>query len=183
MDWITNRLSRRDQVVSLIIAGLLPVHIGGYMQFFLFFPANILRFDLAQLLGIFGYFSTYLLLESTIVLVICILIGVITPQFIWKRRFPALLISTIIFLSVFGLVAFLVINHLGSGSAQPFIIGVGVVIALGLMIVVVNIFNIYKRDGYTQKIYSLADRLVPLIFIYLFFDLVGLVVVLIRNLT
>jgi hypothetical protein len=181
MDWFASRLARRKEILFLFIACAMPIHFGSYLQFFLYYPANILKFDLAQLLGLFGYFSSFALLESTITLIVCITIGLITPNTLWEKKFPALLSSFILIFFFHGLVTFLVSSFLVIKYHPFFGIFFSLMIASCLFFLWNTQYKLYKFPEYEAKIFSLMDNLVPLIIIYLVVDFSGFAIVILRN--
>jgi hypothetical protein len=181
MGWLKGRFERKKEILYLFIVCILPIHFGGYLQFLMFYPSNILKFDLPQLFGIFGYFTTFVLLESGAAFIICALLGLITPEVIWKWKLPALLTSTILIFFIHGLAFYLVGTILTFYFLSAREIFIGLVLGSFLFLIISNFYKLIKSPEYESRLITLIEKLVPLIIIYLAIDIVGLIIVIFRN--
>jgi hypothetical protein len=183
---IHRRLPARHE--SLQVFGVVLFAVFGWsIRGFLYkIPSFTLYFDLTANLTILAYMLAFALLESALVMLFLLLLSVIFPARAFQhgfayKAFIIILVATtasITFESWYKIAFFKDMMAGMSYMVTPFLIGIAVSILL--LIALLWVFHAWPR---LQKVVSvLMEQLSIFTYIYVPLGLVGLVVVLIRNL-
>lgn len=141
-------------------------------------PAWVLRMNLAQLSGSMAYMLVFALVESLLVWGLLALLAVLLPKAWLWRNFLAQGMSLALVTAIFSMVVhfnyeFLVTNR-------------GYLLALAAAYLPCAALSLFIAGRYPKiavALRTILDRLTVLTGLYIFFDLVSLVVIIIRNIT
>jgi hypothetical protein len=155
-----------------------PVHVWAIYNILLIFPAWLLRSSLWELAGGISYPLVDALLESSILWIGMVGLGFILPRKWLADKFVALSSAAVWLLA--GWAAWVQFNYgrLLQWGPEQFLPGLLVVaVSFGLVTWLIQRYG--RLEGWVKK---LAQGLAVLTYIYIAFDVLGLVVVIIRNL-
>lgn len=173
----THKLTREDLFLSLGAIAL-PIHIWAIIHILQVFPAWLLRSSLWDLVGVISYPLVGALLESCIVWAGFILFGFILPKRWLADKFVAL--SSIL---AWVLAAWAVVVQF---NFQHFLRWDRVGIGLGLLFIAFTLWIVSWLVRRFRRIEDLIKKIAQGIevlgYFYIAFDLLGLAVILLRNL-
>ena len=171
------RLSSGDLSLAFVAIAF-PVHVWAIINILNFLPSWLLRLSAWELAGVIGYPLVDALLESCLLWLVLVILGLVLPRKWLADKFVALS-SALSWL----LAAWVVLVQFIFGSILRW--GPGQMIP-GLLLVAFSFGLVYwlvKRYGRLEGwIKRIVQGLVVLTYFYLVFDLLGLVVVILRNL-
>jgi hypothetical protein len=173
----SRRLSREDLSLSLGTIAF-PIHVWAIINILIIFPAWLLRLSTWELAGVISYPLVDAILESCLFWVMFLVLGLVLPRKWLADKFVPLS-STLAWLLA-GWAVYIHLNFeriLQWGPMQIFPTLFLVILSFGLVYWVVRRYG--RLQGWIKKI---AQRLVVLTYFYMVFDLLGLAVVIIRNL-
>ena len=171
----SRRLPARNELLPILTAVAIPIHVWALFRILAGVPQWLLRLTGWQLIGTVSYSLALTLIET--ILVFLFVLGLIA--LISRRRLGNLLIPMV---AVFGvlttvlMVVFLLIpmRNILLFAALAF---------LGYLVLLIGAYLILRRsDRLAGQLSSLIDRLVPLAVLYLVFDVIAVVIVVVRNL-
>jgi hypothetical protein len=155
-----------------------PVHVWAIINVLAIFPAWLLRLSIWELAGVISYPLVDALLESCILWTVLVGLSYILPKKWLANKFVGLSSALMWLLAAWAMLAQFIFDRIiewGTGQLLP-----------ALLLVVLSFRLIYwlvqrygRVEGWIKKI---TQALVVLAYIYVVADLLGLVVVIIRNL-
>ena len=173
----SRRLSPADLALSFGAIAF-PLHVWAIINILAILPAWLLRLSLWELAGVISYPLVDALLESAILWIVAVGLSFVLPRKWWADKFVALSSALAWLLAAWAVLAQFIYDRIllwGPGQIIP-----------GLLLVVFSFGLVYwlvQRYGRLEGwIKGLAQRLVVLTYLYIVFDLLGLVVVILRNL-
>jgi hypothetical protein len=171
------KLSRQDLSLSFGAIAF-PVHVWAIINILIILPAWILRLSTWELAGGISYPLVAALLESGVLWIGLVILGFILPKKWLAEKFVALSSILVWLLAAWAaLVQYIFSSILQWGPEQ---------MLPGLLLVIISFGVVYwlvRRSGrFEGWIKKLAQSLAVLTYIYMIFDLLGLVVVILRNL-
>jgi hypothetical protein len=135
-------------------------------------PSWVLYLRTWEVVGMVAYTLSYALFETLIVFLIVVLVGLVVPKRWIVDRYIPLASLWLVELAIMAIVfQHHIIQHL---PKRNLVIGVGLILALSSLIPL-------RFPKFGKLLGWIADRLVILSFIYIFFDVLGLLVVILRN--
>ena len=168
---LSARFPTKREIYLVFAVCVLPIHLWSIIFTFFDVPSLILRASIWEIIGVFSYVLVFTLLESLIVLLILVIFGILLPNNLIGTRFVALS-ATFVFITSIWLISLhsqgLFIN---SWYLVPYIL---------CLIICFSIVFLYKEIE--KSINSIVNRLAPLSYIYVLFDLAGIIIITIRNL-
>ncbi|MFQ5615843.1 MAG: hypothetical protein ACE5GO_05215 [Anaerolineales bacterium] len=172
-----NRFTAQDTLL-VFVACAFPVHVWAIVNLLNAMPGWILRFDAWDLVGVIGYSLSFALLESLLLFSVGMLAGFFLPAR-WLKDCVAC-ISTAVFIAVAGTIGLYLSDvNLGFWSTAKFVlVGGGYLFVAGI-----SFFAIHRFQKLAKIIRAVINRLVVLSMVYVFFDLLGVLIVIIRNMT
>ncbi len=173
----SRRLSRGDLSLAFVAIAF-PVHVWAIISILDFLPSWLLRLSIWELAGVIGYPLVDALLESCILWLVLVVFGLMLPRKWLADKFVALSGVLAWMLAAWAvLVQFIFGRILQWGPEQ---------MVPGLLLVVFSFGLVYwlvqRYEQVENRIRKLVQGLVILTYFYLFFDLLGLVAVIVRNL-
>jgi hypothetical protein len=169
--FIRGRAASNEEILLLFVVCVFFIHVWSVVVLFTEIPTLILRANIWELIGVIAYVLAFDLFESVFVAAVLVLISIILPQKMFRNLFVpqgAMVVSLI------------------SGWAMS-IQGQGALIRnWNIMPVVVLLAIFYALIHRFEKVQSLlfrtAKAMSVLSFTYVAFDVVGVFIVLLRNL-
>jgi hypothetical protein len=135
-------------------------------------PSWVLYLRSWEVVGMAAYTLSFALFETLIFLLVVVLIGLIVPKRWVVDRYIPLASLWLVELAIMAILfQHHIIRHL---PKRNLVIGFGLILALSSLIPLR-----FAKIG--EILRWIADRLVILSFIYIFFDVLGLLVVILRN--
>lgn len=173
-----NRLPPRRDLVLVLATVLFPVFSWSLIWFFQKMPGWQPFLGTWDILGILAYALAFALLESLIVLGLLVALAAILPARALRSRFVALgstLVLVIAFWTIFFQLIFEPVILYWNGAEFALWFG------LALVSIVLAVFMVHRSRRGQEIVSALAERLTVLIYLYVPLGLLGLVVVLARN--
>ena len=134
--------------------------------------------SLWDILGIFAYTQAFALLESSAVLFGLLLVGAVLPARFFRDRFLTQA-STVVFAITFWIIVFQsIISTVRRWTVLMMLFWFG----LALVSVVLSCILVRRSKWIERVISAFVERLTVFLYIYVFLGLVGLLVVIVRNL-
>ena len=177
----------------LFLTVAFPIHLWTIILIFRDFSWIAERTNAWDAVGVAAYGLVFAFVESLFAFVIVVLFGFILPMQ-WEENkriaFLSLLVFIVAFWAILGQLHFLL--GIGIPSAfTSFLISNGHplrwlyagLLAIVSLMVIVLVYLFIRSDSVYKSIYNFIERLAVLSAIYLVFDGIGLIIVIIRNLT
>ena len=173
-----NRGLSRGDLSLAFVAIAFPVHVWAIINILDFLPAWLLRLSAWELAGVISYPLVDALLESGVLWLVLVALAFVLPRKWLADKIVALSSVLVWLLAAWAvLVQFIFGRILQWGPAQ---LVPGYLLVVFLFGLVIWLIHRYERlEGWIKR---LVQGLVILTYFYLFFDLLGMVVVIIRNL-
>ncbi len=174
------RFQSRADLLTLFAICAFPIHVWAIYRIIQEVPQWLLRLTIPQLIGVVGYVLMFTLLETIIVFLAVLLLFLILPSR-WFDRGRLLPFAAIALTLTTAFVVWLTLtqeNDLSRGQLVGTAVGVVVLAALlGL-----TYAWLHRSPTATRRVTALVERLVPLALLYVFLDILGVGLVLVRNL-
>jgi hypothetical protein len=173
-----NRLPPRQDLLLVFSGCAFLIHIWAIINMFYIIPAWVLRMNLAQLSGAIAYILVFALLESLLIWGLLALLAVLLPQSLLRQNFVAQGMMLALLTAIFSIMVhfnyeFLVANR-------------GYLLALTIIYLPCAAVCHFLAGRYRKidaALRGILDRLTVLTGLYIFFDLVSLMIVIMRNIT
>ncbi|MCP4356837.1 MAG: hypothetical protein GY796_02320 [Chloroflexi bacterium] len=161
----------------LFVAVVFPVHVWAIINILREIPSMLLRMSLWEIVAVISYALLFALLDSIVLFVGVTLLGLILPGRFFKDRFVAvgsmLALVTAVWLIIFNL------NPAWFDQRQSVPLALW---AISYVVVVAAAYiAIWRKPGVEAKVVNFVNRLTVLSSIYLFLDLISIIIVIIRN--
>jgi len=155
-----------------------PIHVWAIVIILITFPSWLLRLSMGELVGAISYPLVDALLESSILLLGFVILAFILPGKWLADKFVALSSALAWLMAAWAvLVQFIYVRIVQWGPEKMIPGSLLVVFSLGLVYWLVQ-----RYDQLGNLIKRLVQGLMVLAYLYLIFDMLGLVVVVVRNL-
>lgn len=189
---ITQRYSRQG-LASLFLSCAFPIHLWALIMVFRDISWLTERTNLWDAIGVASYGMLFAFLESVMLFLVVVLVGLLIPRHWHSDRRIAFLALLILIISAWAMVSQLlflwnislppsVIRFLReSDHPLRFLYGGSLAIVASIVLLLVVFF--LKSKTSVTFMQNLMERISLLAIFYLLFDLLGLVIVVIRNLT
>jgi hypothetical protein len=189
-DFIRRRYSRKG-LWSLFLTCAFPLHFWTLILVFRDVSWLAERTNAADAIGVASYGMIFAFVESVVVFIVVVLLGFLTPRQWESDRRIAFLGLLILITSVWGMIGQLLflwniflptqaIQFL-RGSSHPLRIMYAVCLMAVTPTVLLPVYTFLKSNKPTMFMQNLMERLALLASFYLFFDLLGLIIVISRN--
>jgi hypothetical protein len=189
---IFNRYSRSG-LWLLFLTTAFPIHLWTIILVIRDFSWVAERTDAWDAVGVAAYGMVFAFVESVVVFIIIALLGLLLPKQ-WDERkriaFLGMLVLIVALWAILGQLHFLLGINLPPGitrflalSGHPLRWLYAGLLVLVSFTVIVPVYIFIRSEGVSGSIYNFLERLAVLSAIYLVFDVIGLIIVIIRNLT
>jgi hypothetical protein len=153
------------------------IHIWSIYNLLKEIPAWILRLSYWELAGVISYTLLFALVESLIVLVFLIILAALLPARIFRDKFVS--ISTIfVFLAALWIIPVRIYENTIRSWGMIGLLGV---LFLALISFLISYLVVLKSKKVDQIINSLMQRVTLLAYVYVFIDIVAVIIVFSRN--
>jgi hypothetical protein len=176
---------------SLFLICAFPLHIWTIILAFRDFSWVTERTNSWDAIGVVSYGLLFALIESVVIFLIMVLLGFLVSKTWGEDRRIALLGMLMLIASVWAMVSYLYFMLQVSIPAETitFLVNLAhplrflyaVSLALAGISVAIPAYLVLRSEKFLQGVKGLFERLSLLTLFYLFFDFVGLVIVIIRN--
>lgn len=171
--FIRNRLSK-DDLLYIFSACVIPIHIWGILNLLIDIPSWLFFYNYVEIIGGAAYTLVFALIETLLVF-----IGVVTLRLLIPKRWAAdwyvsFCIMMVLELTITALL-FQYFSVQGLYYKTELLLASAVSIGL-------TAFLVSKVDRLNRLIRSITSRFTILAYVYVFFDVFGLLVVIMRNL-
>jgi hypothetical protein len=160
----------------VLAACAFPIHVWAIVRLLNEVPAWRIRLSVWELVGAVAYTLSFALVETALVLLVLICLAFILPAKLLRARFVAQG-SMMVFLSS----AWAVLTHLGLAAllsdSRLFLAW----LILLLASLAISYLLIHWNRKLERAISSLVERLVPLSYLYIGLDFLGVFIVVLRN--
>ena len=171
------RVASTQDLVLLFAVGAFPVYVWSIVNVLNAVPAWMLRLNTWDLIGMIAYSQVFALIESIIVFLALLLLGIILPTRLVGDKFVALASMMVLMSSICAVRAHYTQEIFGAEQIKQLAFWFAIyLISIGALFVLVH-----RCQSFERLIRSLASRLVVLIFVYVSVGLVSVVVVFLRN--
>jgi hypothetical protein len=155
-----------------------PVHVWTIINILVIFPAWLLRLSLWELAGAISYPLVEALLESGLIWLVLVGASFVLPRKWLADKFVVLASALVWLLAAWAILAqFNLVRLLQWGPLQWVPGLIVVVLSFGLVI-----WLIHRFARVESTIKTIVQRLAVLTYIYIIFDVLGLLVIILRNL-
>jgi len=173
----SRKFSRGDLSLAFVAIAF-PVHVWAIINILDFLPAWLLRLSAWELAGVIGYALVEALLESCILWLVLVALGFVLPRKWLADKFVALSSILVWLLAAWVVLVQFIFGRILQWGPAKMVPGLFlVVISFGLAYWLVQRYE--RLEGWIKR---LVQGLVVLTYLYMVFDLLGLVVVILRNL-
>lgn len=177
----------------LFLTTAFPIHLWTIILFLRDFSWIAERTNAWDAVGVAAYGMVFAFIESVFVFIIVVLLGFLLPKQ-WDERkrlaFLSLLVFIVALWAILGQLFFMLglsvpapIIHFLSASSHPLRLLYAGLVSLVSLTLIVSAYLIIRSDRVWRSVYNLMDRLAVLSAIYLVFDGISLIIIIIRNLT
>lgn len=170
MDTFKQRLPAKKDLFPLFSVCAFAIHIWAMLSIFVEVPSLLLRLDFNDFVGAIAYTLTFTLLESLLGFTIVLALLTLMPHK-W-RKYSTIATGTLILCIL--QYSILLVSELAT-SVTSTLLGL-----LGLL-AIAGIFVQLMRRGRVSILVDFVDRLTVLTGLYITFDIIGLSIVIIRN--
>ncbi len=161
-----------DDLLHLFVFCAFPIHIWTFANMFRDVPSWALYMRYWELISTVAYTLAFALFETLIILLPLIVLGMLIPRrWVSSRFIPwagVMLVEGTIAAIAFQIA---IMNH---SPKKYLVIGIGLMFGISSILVI-------RHPKIGEILRSIAKRLVVLSFLYIFLDVVGLVIVIARN--
>ncbi len=189
-DFITPRYSKKG-LWSLFLICAFPLHLWTLIFAFRDISWLTERTNLWDAIGVVSYGMIFAFVESIVIFLVLALLGLILPAQWYSDRRIAFLSLLILLTSVWGMISQLLfvwnvslpvqaVQFLRS-SAHPLRILYAACLIVVIPTILVPVYLFVKSKKSIAFMQDLMERLSLLTIFYLFFDFIGLIIVVIRN--
>ncbi len=180
--WVRNRFPEKQSIYNLFIAVVFPVHIWAIIIVLQQVPTYILYLKASETIGTIAYTMAFILLECISITFVFILIGALLPQKLLKQQIVAqaallvpLALCIAYFIHVLDSISFVMFQ---TYIPNRFWFGIWIVGFIPLLIVS---YLIRKYQRLPELLMKYVDRVTIVSLIYIFGDLLAVLVIIWRN--
>jgi len=176
---------------SLFLICAFPLHAWTLVLAFRDFSWVTERTNSWDAVGVVSYGLLYAFVESVVIFVLAAVLGFLISRVWTEERRIALMSTLVMIASLWAMAGYLyfLLEIKVSGQIIGFLVGLehplrfiyAVSLTLVAGTVLLPTYFLLKSDGFLKAIRGLFERLSLLTLFYLFFDLIGLVIVIVRN--
>lgn len=177
MNSLKQRLPSRSALWLALAACAFPINIWAIIQSVQEVSAWILRMSLWELIGVVSYPLFGALLETLLVFAGFVLLAVILPENWLRKKFVSLVTAVIFTLSIW----FAVLQYNPSWISDRAIVPLAIWAGTLALALAGGYFLVQTRKPLQKRIRQFTKRVAPLSNLYLFIDLVALLIVFGRN--
>lgn len=173
-----SRLPQTHDIMLVLACCMLLVFSWSILWFFQKMPGWLPFLPLWEVLSIFAYTQMFALLESLFVLLLLVVLAVVLPPRFFRDSFVAQG-SMLLFMTAFWIILFQSIwfNVVEWAAGKLFLW-----FTLALFTLLISSFLVHRSKRLRKVLFALADRISVLLYLYVPLGVLGLAVVVARNL-
>jgi hypothetical protein len=175
---LSDRLPEKKQTIQFFLMCIFASHVWTILNFLHEIPALTLRLTALELVSVFSYFLTFALIEALVIWVIINLLSVILPPKILRDKFLAKA-SAILLMTYLWMIPLLrnfkTLLYWPRGRTLWFV--------LYLLLFFLIQYAFMKMPNLDRRITLIIEHLIVLSSVYVIFDFMAIIVILIRNIT
>lgn len=176
MTRFSNRLPQNEDLLLVFGSGVFIIHLWALYNLFYILPAWILRMNIHDLIGAISYVLVFALLESTVLWGTLTLAAIILPPTWFRDYFLVQGASLILLTTIFAMI--LHFSYALVATNNQALVGIIIVFLILTLFALIVIRKSQRVEKVWRKILQMT--IVPAFF-YIPFDLIGLVVIILRN--
>lgn len=180
MDIFKRRLASKSEYFQLFLICAFPIHVWAILNLLYSAPAMALQMNVIQLLSVVAYVGAYALFESLLLFALLFLGSVLLPERFFRAKLIPIGAILVFFVSLSAMLIHLYTSWRIAVIRFPYWVGLWV--AFGLAAAALMAGWVSRNRGLEGAIRSGVERLALLSLVYLSIDLLGVVVILARNL-
>lgn len=166
-------LRQRSTLIAILAAVTVPLHLWVLLLLAAAMPQWLLRLTPVQLIGSISYSLAFALLETLIVFAVVLALLFILPRrLIGSAPIPVAAVGV-------ALTLLLMIWIILTPFAQQTRLLLG--FAVYIILLVVGLIALRRSSRLARGVTAVVDRLIPLALLYIFLDILGLIIVILRN--
>ncbi len=172
------RLASREDLFYAYVACSLPIFLWAFYKLFRDTPAWILRMSVLDILSVLAYSLAISVLESLIIWGLFVLLGFLLPEARFRRKFVPLVMAITLVSAIWAVNAqfnYAEVFDWSFSEALPWLV-------LSIFTIIVGYLLVLRSDRLANLIYKLVKGLSVLTSVYIILGLIGIVVVIFRNL-
>lgn len=192
VNFITQRYSRQD-LWSLFLISAFPLHFWTLILVFRDISWLTERTNAWDAIGVASYGMVFAFVESVMIFLVLALLGLLTPKQWESNRRIAFLAFLILIISAWGIISQLLFlwNVFLPAQAIEFLRHsshpLRIIYAVCLMVVTPTVllpaYSFIRSKKAVTFMQNIIERLSLLTMLYLFFDVLGLIIIIIRNIS
>jgi hypothetical protein len=167
----------RENLLLAFLVVLFPVHVWAIVNIFFKVPGWIVQMSMWDVAGTAAYPLAFALLESVIVFIPVVILGLILPASLRGDKFLPLITALVLLVSIWVGILHFSLGALQAWGTVELLLGLG---AFLLSLVVVFVL-VARSEKLSSAITAFAKRLAVLSALYLLIDIFGLIVIVVRN--
>jgi hypothetical protein len=172
-----NRFPKKQEIFTVLLACIFPVHIWSLINVMREIPAWILRLSISEMVGVIAYSQLYAFLDTLLIFIPILLLSVVLPAGLFRIKFVALGTAVAFITS-----AWFIFLHLNNQVIEMRQTAVMAAWAISYLVVLVGFYLLVHRNAKVETaIIRFVQRLSVLSLLYLMIDVVSVVVVVVRN--
>ncbi len=176
MDTFKNRLPERQQLIYVFLAFAFASNAWALYDITQEFPAWILRLSIGELLGVVSHSLVFAFLDAVFIFLILVILSAILPASWLRNRFVS--IGTAI---AFITGVWFIFLHLNNLISQRNVTMIAIWAISYLAVLIATYVFIQRSEKVHKGIAGFIERLALLAGIYLVLDILGFIVIIVRN--
>jgi hypothetical protein len=177
MTFLFNRFPKREEVLPVFGSVVFVVFSWSIRGFLYIVPSLILRHSVGETLSVLCYMLAFSLLESLLLISGVVLVSIFLPR---KWFLEGFAYKGFIALLVFTVALIVLQNNLTNVLPPVNLLYLGFAITMGVMVALLFLSD--KVTVFRKALLAIAERLQVFVYIYVPLGILGMVVVIFRNL-
>jgi len=172
-----NRLVSKQEIFFAFVACSFPIYIWTFYKIFNQIPAWIVKLNIGEVASVSAYAVAFSLFESLLLCLFFLILGGILPERFFRRKFVAHVMMMMLVSSIWAVIAqFNYSEVYGWTFAEllPWLV-------VYLFSILAVYFLIQRFDLFAKAVYRVVKGISVLATLYILVGVIGLVVVIIRN--
>ncbi len=166
-----------SEIVLVFAACVFPIHAWAILNVLREVPAWILRLTTWELIGVIAYTQAYALLESLVVLIILVVLGLLLPARLFRKKFIAYSTMLVLITTIWAVLAHYNDGYIRLMDFLHFLPWLG----LYFLSIGIGYLLVWRYDRVASSIQAILERIMVLSFIYVFIAIFSVFVVIFRN--
>lgn len=179
MDTFRNKWSTKSEYFRLFLVCAFPVHFWAYINLLNDMPSMVLEMGVWRIMGVAAYVLVFALLESIFVFGLLLLISFVLPERLFGVKFVH--VGTIFILTSSFCFLFIHLYSQWEIKSLSFEYWLALWVLIGLSVFLIAVYWLTVNQRVQKLFQSGIESLAVLSLAYISLDMVGLLVIIIRN--